>query len=76
MMTTPLSNSNDVAVLLDVKEVAALLGISDRTIWRMADAGQMPRPLSISRLRRWRRSDLMEWIDNGCKSCRERRTPR
>jgi predicted DNA-binding transcriptional regulator AlpA len=34
----------NLAALLGVREVAALLGCSTRHVYRMADAGRMPRP--------------------------------
>ena len=50
------------ALLLDVVAVAQLLGVSVRHVWRLADAGEFPRPLSVGRLKRWPRSAVVEWI--------------
>ena len=61
-----------VADLLDVDEVAALLSCSTRTVRRMADSGQMPRPLKLASLRRWRRSDIERWLADGCPRCDRR----
>lgn len=55
------------AELLDVKDVAALLGrCSPRHVRRLADSGRMPRPLRVGTLIRWRRADLDDWIAAGC----------
>ena len=55
------------AELLDVKSVAALLGhCSVRHVYRMADAGLMPRPVKLGNLVRWRRAEVLEWISAGC----------
>ena len=58
------------AALLDVRRVANLLGCSSRTVYRLADAGRMPRPVKLGALVRWSRSAIQEWIADGCPSCR------
>ncbi len=58
------------AELLDVDSVAEMLSCSTRTVRRMADSGQMPRPLKIASLLRFRRSDLEAWLADGCPNCR------
>lgn len=55
------------AELLDVRAVAALLGgCSTRHVYRLADAGRMPRPVKLGSLVRWRRAELEAWINAGC----------
>ncbi len=54
------------AELLDMHAVAGLLACSKRHVFRLADAGRMPRAIRIGRLVRWRRADLQEWINAGC----------
>lgn len=61
------------AELLDVGAVAALLGCSGRHVYRLADAGRMPRPLKLGALVRWRRAELLEWLGAGCPSVRSAR---
>lgn len=57
------------AELLDVKAVASLLGgCSVRHVYRLADAGRMPRPVRLGALVRWRRAELVAWIEAGCPS--------
>ncbi len=57
------------AELLDVRTVAALLGgCSIRHVYRLADAGRMPRPIKLGSLVRWRRAELEAWIKAGCPS--------
>jgi excisionase family DNA binding protein len=58
------------AQLLDVRAVAALLGCSPRHVYRLADAGQMPAPVRLGALVRWRRQAIEDWIAAGCKPCR------
>lgn len=55
------------AELLDVRAVAALLGgCSTRHVYRLADAGRMPRPVRLGSLVRWRRAEVLDWIAAGC----------
>jgi len=61
------------AALLDVGAVAEMLGCSRRHIYRLADAGRMPRPVKLGQLVRWRRAELTEWLDGGCKPVRTAR---
>ena len=57
--------------LLDVRDVAALLGrCSIRHVHRLADAGKMPQPIKLGSLVRWRRAELDAWIAAGCPSQR------
>jgi excisionase family DNA binding protein len=58
------------AALLDVRGVAALLDCSQRHIYRMSDAGQMPAPVRLGALVRWRRQDLDAWLAGGCRPVR------
>ncbi len=54
-------------VLIDVKAVGAMLGCSWRTVYRLADAGKLPRPVKVGRLTRWRKDLIEAFILNGCK---------
>ena len=58
------------ATLLDVKQVAAMLCCSPRHVYRMSDAGAMPRPRHVGALVRWCRSEIEQWVADGCKSVR------
>lgn len=50
--------------LVSVREVAELLGVNARTVWRMAQTGDIPAPIRLSeRVVRWRLSDLREHLD-------------
>jgi len=57
--------------LLGAREVAQMLDLCERSIWRMADAGKLPRPLKVGSRTKWRRRDLIQWIDGGCKPVRK-----
>jgi excisionase family DNA binding protein len=63
----------DLAALLNVRAVAALLDCSARHVYRLADAGRMPAPVKLGALIRWRADEIREWIENGCKPTRTAR---
>ena len=69
MMTTTATEPT-AAELLTVEQVAAKLNCSPRHVYRLADAGRMPRPLKLGALCRWSRSVLESWIAEGCQPCR------
>lgn len=49
-------------LLLDARHMAALLGISARTVVRLAARGELPPPLRLGHLVRWSRAALELWI--------------
>ena len=56
--------------LLDVEQVARILNVSTRTVYRLADAGKMPRPTKLNALVRFNRLELESWINDGCPPVR------
>lgn len=63
-------SETDAAALLDVRAVASLLMCSVRTVYRLADAGRMPRPVKLGALVRWSSTAISNWIDTGCRPMR------
>ena len=59
------------AGLLTVNEVAELLAVSPRTVYRLTDSGRMPAPVRLNALIRWRETDLHSWITEGCPAIRK-----
>ena len=59
----------ELAKLFDVQQVGKLLNCSPRHVYRLADAGRMPRPLRLGSLVRWNRAAIEDWIAAGCPSC-------
>lgn len=55
-------------LLLDVKEVAGLMGVSRRAIWTWADDGTFPEPLKFGRLRRWHRDSVEKFLADKAKA--------
>ncbi len=52
--------------LLTVESVAELLDVSKRHVYRLSDAGKMPRPIKLGGSVRWDRAAISDWIDAGC----------
>ena len=49
--------------LLTVEQVSQFVGLGVRTVWSKVSAGEFPRPVRIGRATRWRRSEILRWID-------------
>lgn len=53
----------DVAVI-SVREVAELLGVNTRTVWRLCQRNELPPPLRLgTRILRWRLVDIRVHLD-------------
>lgn len=52
--------------LLKAKEVARILSISERSLWRLLASGEIIEPVRIGRAVRWRSDELWSWIQHGC----------
>jgi len=57
------------SALIDAAELARLLSISKPTVWRLKEAGKLPKEIALtSQVIRWRREVVMKWIEAGCPS--------
>ena len=65
MVNSKQVEASDSAVLT-ANAAAALLGISERHVWSLHASGRLPRPIRLGRSVRWRRGELLEWLDAGC----------
>ncbi len=66
----PLADARAAALapaVLNVKQVAALLNVSPRHVYRMADGGLMPRPLKLGGLNRWPKATREQWLSAGAR---------
>ena len=50
--------------LLRVEQVAEVLGISKRTVWRLVSGGQLPQPVAIGRCKRWKQADVERFVES------------
>ena len=60
------SESDREPVLLSANNVAQMLQVSTRTLWRLLAAGKLINPVKLGRSVRWRKDELMQWIAAGC----------
>ncbi|MBX9681854.1 MAG: helix-turn-helix domain-containing protein [Gemmataceae bacterium] len=67
-MVPPLEDSDGEAspLLITADEVARLLNLSKRTLWRLLSAGKLPAPVRLGNAVRWRREEIRQWISQGC----------
>ena len=49
--------------LVDLKEIAARLVVSKRSVWRLVASGDLVQPVKIGRLVRWFEADLQTYLD-------------
>ena len=61
----------DKGLLIDNREAAKLLKVSERTLWRMWNEGKMPQPIHVGRAVRWSYEELKAWVDAGCPTRNE-----
>ena len=57
--------------LLDVRELAQLLGCSQRHVYRLVDSGRMPRPVKLGGLNRRPIKTIEDWITADCPAVRK-----
>lgn len=60
-MKTPVES-----VTYSVKDLSCLLKLSERTVWRLSDAGEVPGKIRIGGSVRWSRAVVDSWIAKGC----------
>ena len=51
-------------LLLDKKQVAALLSLGGRTVDKLVSAGELPKPLKRGRSSLWRYADVVAYADS------------
>lgn len=50
--------------MIDVREVAAILSISTRSVWRLVASRKFPQPIRFGRSARWRLTDVEACIES------------
>lgn len=58
----PMTSTGGMPLLMNVQEVAGLLRISDRSVWRLVASGDLPAPIALGRSRRWPRAQIEAWV--------------
>jgi len=54
--------------LLSIRDVSLMTGFSARKLWRLCKAGKLPPSHKVEHHRRWTRSSIVAWINNGCRN--------
>jgi predicted DNA-binding transcriptional regulator AlpA len=57
----------------DVSDLATMLKLSTRTVWRLSDGGVIPGRLRIGKSVRWSKRVVDSWIEQGCPRPRSAR---
>lgn len=57
--------------MIDVREVATILKISTRSVWRLVSRGELPQPIRLGRNVHWRCSDIDHWIETKINDSRQ-----
>jgi excisionase family DNA binding protein len=55
----------DRGLLIDSRQAAKLLSISERTLWGMWNDGKMPKPIRIGQAVRFAYEELQAWVNAG-----------
>jgi excisionase family DNA binding protein len=50
-------------LMLTVKDVAHLLALSERTVWKLTSAGHLPKPIRMGRSVRWHRPTIEQFFE-------------
>ena len=69
-MHSSLQTPGDIPELLTIRELATILKVSQRSIWRLVAAGQLVGPLRVGGSIRWRSEDIRDWINKSCPPLR------
>lgn len=63
MTAQPWHTSTSDRILVAAADAARLLSIGESTLWRKVAAHELPQPVKIAGMTRWRVADLMRYVD-------------
>lgn len=52
--------------MITIDELATILGMSKRTVWRLLAAEEIPEPIRLGGSTRWPLAEVESWIAAGC----------
>lgn len=64
--TTDSRSTTDDVRLIAADQLATMLDVSTRTVWRLLSTGRIVQPIRIGGSVRWRLDEVREWIAKGC----------
>lgn len=56
--------------MIDAGEVATILKVSTRTVWRLVSADELPQPIRFGGNVRWQLADIEAWIEAQANAAR------
>jgi predicted DNA-binding transcriptional regulator AlpA len=62
----PTPEPNDDPILIDAEGLAKILMVTVRHVRRMDAGGDLPAPIRLGRLVRWRRDEILKWLAADC----------
>lgn len=63
-VTNKVSSANPIAI--SARELAQMLGVSLRQIWRLKSADRLPKAIKLGGSVRWNRQEIIDWFEAGC----------
>lgn len=51
---------------ISARELAEMLNVSLRQVWRLNSAGKLPKPIRLGGSVRWKRAEIQQWFEAGC----------
>ena len=66
MGTSERAGASLAPLLITAEEVAGMLDISTRALWRLVSARKIVLPVKFGGNTRWRRADVEGWVASGC----------
>jgi prophage regulatory protein len=54
------------ALAVGARELAEMLDVSLRQVWRLNSAGKLPKPIRLGGSVRWNRQEVQDWFAAGC----------
>ncbi len=65
-MNSMKEREDDKPLLISVVQVAKLVGVSTRTIWRLVSEGKFLAPIRIGGRTLWIREEVIRWVSQRC----------
>ena len=59
-------NQTQQPLAIRAKELAVLLGVSLRQVWRLSSSGKLPKPLRLGGSVRWALKEIEAFVEAGC----------
>lgn len=66
-LQTAVGGEDELPPLLNAKQVAKLLCVSIRSVWRMESAREIPGSIRLRGCTRWIRDEILNWIRRRCQ---------